>query len=158
MSYFIAVSNLDGSNNVIENDLYDKEKHRRLESLYVNTYFFDFSNGEKHQMTDMASKMFCAKYSVKILSSTKTTKSTFGAEYHGFHPGLGIVTRGKEHTRQVMRERGLVEAGDTMPNIKQTPKNPITHEIMKEFVQNGAEVSGQEAKALVEGTYADNNS
>lgn len=163
MPYFVAVQKTDGLLDVIKRSDYDSiiekgEKVDLYESLYIPTYFFSFSNGlTDAQMTDFASKIFCRIHNCKITSSTKMTKSTFGAEYHGYHPGLGCVTRGKEHVNAIMKERGLVECGDKIPETKKINHNPITEDIMRDFVRAGASVSDREADALVSGTYSESS-
>lgn len=163
MAYFIAVQKSNGLLDVISMRDYEsgipEGSHKRddmekYETLYIPTYFFSFDDGLKDaQMTDFAARVYCKNNSVKILSSTKMTKTTFGAEYHGFHPGLGCVTHGKEHTREIMRARGLVEAGDSMPNYKQTPKSCMDESVIKDAIDKGADISGNEAKALISGTF-----
>ena len=150
MSYFIAVQKADGLLDVINVDDFKDGEMIKYESLYIPTYFFTFQNGLKDvQMTDFSARIYCRNNKTKIESSTKMIKSTFGAEYHGFHPGLGCETRGKEHTRQIMKERGLVEAGDTMPNVQKKQINTLDESIVREAVQRGAVVSDNEAKALI---------
>ena len=155
MSYFIAVQKSDCKIYVIPIDEFKREEMIKYESLYIPTYFFSFKDGTKDaQMTDFAAKIYCRNNDTGIESSTKMVKSSFGAEYHGFHPGLGCETHGKEHTRSIMRERGLVEVGDSSPPKGVTSqKNCLDESTIKEAVQRGADISGNEAKALIDGSY-----
>lgn len=72
----------------------------------------------------------------------------------GWNPALNMHIKGPEHYSQVLKEKGLREVG----NEKQRDPGPkkksyITDEVVKEAVQMGAEISGNEAAALVDGTF-----
>lgn len=67
----------------------------------------------------------------------------------GFHPGLGIEIRSNEQYQRELKARGLVEVGNEKQKEKKKDFKVITEEVLKDAVDKGAQISGQEAKKLL---------
>lgn len=70
----------------------------------------------------------------------------------GFHPALGMEIRTNGQYQQVLRERGMVEVGnEKSTEHKKKQSSNFTDEIIKQAVDSGAQISGNEAVALIKG-------
>lgn len=68
----------------------------------------------------------------------------------GWHPGLNMEIRTNGQYQQVLKERGMVEVGNEKQKVKtQKKSSAFTEEIIKDAIQSGAEISGNEAKKLL---------
>ena len=85
--------------------------------------------------------------SLQLLRANSHKKKTDGFQ-PGYHPGLGIEIRSHEHYQSELKSRGLVEVGDQKQVDKKKESKIFTDEIIKDAIDKGAEISGQEAKML----------
>ena len=67
----------------------------------------------------------------------------------GYHPGLGMEIRSHEQYQKELKSRGLVEVGNEKRKEEKVDTKVFTEDIIKEAVQAGADISGQEAKMLL---------
>lgn len=68
----------------------------------------------------------------------------------GFHPGLGMEIRTNGQYQEVLKEKGMVEVGNSVQTTpKQKKRAQFTEEIIKDAVAMGAEISGNEASKLL---------
>lgn len=123
-------------------------------------YFYEFSNGYSKWMTPVEAYKYSNENDVSIdqdgfdkdqKSFIRSTKDGFQS---GWHPSLGMHIRGKKHFNQVLKEKGLIEMGkEKVTPQERKKKNYIDETGIKEAVDLGAEISGQEADALISGEY-----
>lgn len=71
----------------------------------------------------------------------------------GYHPALGIEIRTHEHYQRELKARGLVEVGNDRQEYKKQDSRVITDDVIKDAIDKGAQISGNEAEALKSGTY-----
>lgn len=70
----------------------------------------------------------------------------------GYNPALGMEIKSPSHFKQVLKEKGLREVGNEKPSTgTKIKKSYIDDEMIKQAVDSGAKISGQEASALIEG-------
>lgn len=68
----------------------------------------------------------------------------------GFHPGLGMEIRTNGQYQEVLKEKGMVEVGNSVQATpKQKKRSQFTEDIIKDAVAMGAEISGNEASKLL---------
>lgn len=70
----------------------------------------------------------------------------------GYNPALGMEIRSPSHFKQVLKEKGLREVGTEKPRDPGVKKKSyISEEIVKQAIESGANITGQEADKLVKG-------
>jgi hypothetical protein len=70
----------------------------------------------------------------------------------GYNPALGMEIKSPAHYKQVLKEKGLREVGnEKQKSAPVKKKSYVDDEIIKQAVDAGASISGQEAAALKEG-------
>lgn len=72
----------------------------------------------------------------------------------GWHPGLGMEIRTNGQYQQVLREKGMIEVGNESQSRKKSASSLFTDEIIKDAINSGAEISGQEAERLKSSEFA----
>lgn len=66
----------------------------------------------------------------------------------GYHPGLGIEIKSPKHFRDELKARGMVEVGNEKQVEKKKQAKVMTDEVIKQAVDMGADISGQEVAKL----------
>ena len=90
----------------------------------------------------------------EILRNTTNIRRVRDGFQAGFQPALGEVVTCPGKYREILKERNLVEIGNEKPTqFNPDMKNYIDGEIIKQAIDSGANISGQEAAALESGTY-----
>jgi len=69
----------------------------------------------------------------------------------GYHPGLKEYVKGPKHYSKLLKEKGLVECGNEAPSKKEKKASGLSDSQIKEAVQGGAMLSGNEITALKNG-------
>lgn len=85
--------------------------------------------------------------SLQLLRANSHKQKTDGFQ-PGYHPGLGIEVRSHGHYQAELKARGLVEVGDQKQTDKKKSSKVFTDEVIKDAIDKGAEISGEEAKML----------
>jgi hypothetical protein len=67
----------------------------------------------------------------------------------GWHPALGMEIRTNGQYQAELKARGMVEVGNEKQNHKKKETKVFTEEVIKDAIDAGAEISGQEAKKLL---------
>lgn len=86
--------------------------------------------------------------SLQLLRANSHKTKTDGFQ-PGWHPGLGMEIRTNGQYQAVLKERGMVEVGNEKRTDKKKDSKVFTEEVIKDAVQMGANISGQEAKMLL---------
>lgn len=68
----------------------------------------------------------------------------------GYHPALGIEIRTNEQYQRELKARGMREVGNEKQDYKKKETKVFSEEIIKEAVDMGAKISGNEASALLD--------
>lgn len=66
----------------------------------------------------------------------------------GFHPALGMEIRTNGQYQAELKARGLREVGNEKQNYKKKEMKVFSEEIIKDAIDKGAKLSGQEADRL----------
>ncbi len=67
----------------------------------------------------------------------------------GFNPALGMEIKSPQHYKDVLKEKGMYEVGnEKQVSLGPKKKSMIDDEVIKEVVQMGGEISGNEASML----------
>lgn len=66
----------------------------------------------------------------------------------GWHPALGMEIRTNGQYQEELKKRGMREVGNDKQEYKKKETKMFTDEVIKEAVDAGAEISGNEAKML----------
>lgn len=89
------------------------------------------------------------KSTLGVIGGTNSKGDAFKS---GWHPGLGMHIGGPAHYSKVLKEKGMVEVGnEKRKDAAPQRKSYINEEIIGEAIQAGAEISGNEAEALIKG-------
>lgn len=86
--------------------------------------------------------------SLQLLRANSHKTKTDGFQ-PGWHPGLNMEIRTNGQYQQVLKERGMREVGNEKQSDAKRSTKVFTEEIIKDAVQAGAEISGQEASKLL---------
>ena len=89
--------------------------------------------------------------SIQLLRANSHKKKTDGFQ-PGYHPGLGIEVRSHEQYQSELKARGLIEVGDQKQIEKKKETKIFTDEIIKDAIDKGAELSGNEI-AMLQGEF-----
>jgi hypothetical protein len=68
----------------------------------------------------------------------------------GWHPGLNMEIRTNEQYQRELKARGMREVGNEKQVEKKIKTKVFTEEIIKDAIDKGAEISGNEAAMLLE--------
>jgi len=73
----------------------------------------------------------------------------------GWNPGMGEYVKGRRHYKELLKKKGLTEAGKESVDFSKKTKsdNYFGDDTIKECVDRGAKISGNEAAALKKGKY-----
>lgn len=88
--------------------------------------------------------------SLSLLRANSHKTKTDGFQ-PGWHPALGMEIRTNGQYQAELRARGMREVGNEKQVEKKRESKVFTDEIIKEAVDAGAQISGQEAEALTKG-------
>lgn len=92
-----------------------------------------------------------------IMINTKSFKRAFKKDSFksGWNPALNMNITDKGHYKRVLKEKNLIECGNEKPPKQEPTKKPtyFTDKSIKDAVQEGADLSGQEIKALKNGSF-----
>jgi hypothetical protein len=151
---------------MINGELILKNDKGELVQSDPHKYGYVFSDGHNETMTEKDALEYCKKNQCEILISEyiemiksqrliRCNSHSRGDSWKpGFHPGLGkVVTSYRDYQRE-LKEKNLIEVGNESmtPEVNKKIKT-ISEETIKEAVEMGAEISGNEAQALIDGTY-----
>ena len=120
-------------------------------------YFkFEFTNGDIKFFTAEEARDYCTKKNTDItfdglLRYVANPPRIKDAWKPGYDPVLGREFRHRDERDRLVKERGLVEAGRSPGKPKEKRKSMVNDSMLKDFVDRGAEISGNEAIALKEG-------
>jgi hypothetical protein len=67
----------------------------------------------------------------------------------GWHPALGMEIRTNGQYQAELKARGMVEVGNEKQNHKKKETKVFTEEVIKDAIDSGAELSGNEVKKLL---------
>lgn len=132
----------------------------------MKPFLYRFSDGAEIEVADMTSAFFnelveqhgkCIYngFTDQLESLTLLRANSHKAKTDGFqpgwHPALGMEIRTNGQYQQVLKERGMREVGNEKQDHKKKETKVFTEEIIKDAIQSGANISGNEAAALVKG-------
>lgn len=104
---------------------------------------------------DFGNKLVFNGFTDQLESLTLLRANSHKAKTDGFqpgwHPALGMEIRTNGQYQEELKKRGMREIGNEKQVEQKTSTKVFTEEIIKEVIDNGAEISGQEAEALVKG-------
>ena len=117
-------------------------------------YLYSFDNGESHNMTPEEAHRYSHKRKLKILKGPNYSNGRQRIAFNGFgwHDSLKMNFRGPKHYRAHLKEKGLEEWGNEQPPLNDNGRgNYWTDETIRKAVQNGFEIDGELAKAMLSG-------
>lgn len=85
--------------------------------------------------------------SLQLLRANSHKAKTDGFQ-PGWHPALGMEIRTNGQYQAELKARGMREVGNEKQEHEKKATKVFTDEIIKEAIDSGAEISGQEAKML----------
>lgn len=91
-----------------------------------------------------------ALQSLTLLRANSHKAKTDGFQ-PGWHPGLGMEIRTNGQYQAELKARGMVEVGNEKPSERKSAPKGLGEEFVKEAIAQGANLSGNEAAALVKG-------
>lgn len=128
------------------------------------TFLYKFADGAEIEVADMTSA-FLAELkgqhgdcvyngftdqleSLQLLRANSHKAKTDGFQ-PGWHPALGMEIRTNGQYQEELKKRGMREVGNEKQDYKKKETKIFTEDIIKEAVDAGAEISGNEAKMLL---------
>ena len=122
------------------------------------TYFrYAFSNGKIKFLTPEEAEKYSEENNVTILKDgleeainapRQRIRDGFQA---GWNPALGQYVQSKSEYKRILKQKGLVEMGYEMPKHQSKRKSNFSDDKIKQMVDRGAELSGNEIAALKAG-------
>lgn len=129
------------------------------------SFLYRFSDGAEIETADMTSA-FMAELkeqhgecvyngfrdqleSLTLLRANSHKAKTDGFQ-PGWHPGLNMEIRTNGQYQEELKKRGMREVGNEKQPDKKISTKVFTEEIIKDAIDKGAEISGNEAAMLLE--------
>lgn len=115
----------------------------------------DMTNAFMAELTDLHGKCIYNGWrdqveSIQLLRTNSHKAKTDGFQ-PGWHPALGMEIRTNGQYQEELKKRGLREVGNEKQVEKKKEMKVFTDETIKEVIDAGGKLTGQEAAALVEG-------
>jgi hypothetical protein len=124
--------------------------HQYIANSPKTRYRYVFENGIEREFNTIQAAIFESLTGNKRISGGPLNYIKKDI-YEGFNHGLGMEVRGRSHHKQLLKERGLVEAGHDKPVQKPVDKPCVTDEQIKAAVESGANIGGVAIDAIKSG-------
>ena len=141
--------------NHFEVEQYCKDHNVTVLHQYISNnpkvqYRYVFEDGKEFEFNTIQAKIYESAFGKKIVSGGPLNYLKKDI-YQGFNHGLGMEVRGRDHHKQLLKEKGLVEVGNERPVQSIPDVNKISDQQIKAAIDMGADIGGVAINAIKEG-------